>query len=202
MSIQSTTTKISGSNVHLLTAGPDEGHPVVLLHGASFTSKTWEEIGTIQTLAEAGCRVVAVDLPGYGQSESTGASRSSWLGQLLEELKIDNPMIVSPSMSGGYSLPFITDHPDRVAGFVAVSPVAVARYLDKLSQIRFPVLAIWGENDQIVPCEHADALVQAVEQGRKVIVPGGGHAPYMSDPAAFHKELLEFLQEIWESSST
>lgn len=97
-------------------------------------------------------------------------------------------------------MPFVTDQPDRVAGFVAVAPVAIDRHRDKLARIRCPVLAIWGENDRTIPFEHADALVQAVEQGRKVIVPGGSHAPYMSDPVTFHRELLAFLGKIGERS--
>jgi abhydrolase domain-containing protein 14 len=196
MNLQSKTTKVGGSNVQILTAGPDDGRPVVLLHGASFTSKTWQEIGTLAALAEAGYRVVAVDLPGFGKSDSTSTSPTEWLGRLLDELEIDKPVIVSPSMSGSFALPMITGQPDRVAGFVAVAPVAIDRYRNKLAQIRCPVLAIWGENDRTIPFDHADALVQAVEQGRKVIVPGGSHVPYMSDPAAFHRELLAFLGEI------
>jgi pimeloyl-ACP methyl ester carboxylesterase len=197
MDIQSNTANIGGNKVHLLTAGPDDGLPVVLLHGASFTSKTWQDIGTIAALAEAGYRVLAVDLPGFGQSDSTGTSRTEWLGQLLDELKIAKPVIVSPSLSGRFALPFVTDQPDRVAGFVAVAPVAIDRHRNKLAQIACPVLAVWGEHDRTIPFEHADALVQAAEQGRKVIVPGGSHAPYMSDPATFHRELLTFLVEVW-----
>lgn len=195
MNINCTTTEISGNKVHLLTTGSDDGLPVLLLHGASFTSKTWEDIGTIAALAEAGYRVLAVDLPGYGESESADVDHSQWLGQLLDELKIDKPVIVSPSMSGSFSLPLVTEEPDRAAAFVAVAPVAIDRYRDKLAKIKCPVLAIWGENDRTIPFEHADALIQSVSKGRKVIVPNGSHAPYMSDAATFHKELLRFLGE-------
>lgn len=196
MTIQSTTVELDKSTVHYLTDGPDDGRAIVLLHGASFSSKTWEEIGTIQTIADAGYRVFACDLPGCGKSSRTDIPRTIWLGELLDKLKIEKPVIVSPSMSGGFSLPLITEEPDRVSGFVAVAPVAIPDYRDKLGQITCPVLAVWGENDQTVPFENADALVQAVKNGRKAVVSDGSHAPYMSDAAKFHEELLGFLREL------
>jgi pimeloyl-ACP methyl ester carboxylesterase len=95
---ESHTITVEGSKVDYLVQGPKDGRPVVLLHGASFSSQTWKEIGTLDVLAKAGYLVYAIDL-----------------------------------------------------------------------------------------------LVQSVKHGRKVIIVGGSHAPYMSDPDAFHKVLVEFL---------
>lgn len=68
------------------------------------------------------CRVHLLT-SGYGQSEGSIGDAAAFLLELVSVLKMPAPVIVSPSMSGKISLPFLIEYPDKVKGFVPVAPV-------------------------------------------------------------------------------
>jgi pimeloyl-ACP methyl ester carboxylesterase len=146
-------------------------------------------------LLAQGYRTVAVDLPGFGESESLGGDGEQFLADLLTALALNKPVIVSPSMSGRYSLPFVADHADQLRGLVALAPVGITVYQSRLMGNELPVLAIWGSNDRIVPVNQADLLGETMPNTQIVILTDAGHAAYMRATVAFHQHLVDFLTQ-------
>ena len=194
--IKSEYLQIQGANIHYLTAGKAENRPVLLLHGASFSAQTWQDIGTLELLAASEYQAVAVDLPGYGKSENITGNRAQFLPKLLDKLNLDQPVLISPSMSGGYSLPFVVNHADKLRGFVAVAPIQISKFSQQLQGVNLPTLAIWGSNDRIVPTAQADLLVKIMPNVTKVILIDAGHACYLKATDDFHQHLLKFIASL------
>ncbi|GFZ97650.1 alpha/beta fold hydrolase [Okeania sp. KiyG1] len=98
------------------------------------------------------------------------------------------------SHCGSYSLPFVINHGDKLAGFVAIATVRIQRFQTQLEGIELPTLAIWGSNDHIVPLAQADLLVKLMPNSQKVILTNAGHACYMKETEEFHEHFMKFIE--------
>lgn len=164
--------------------------PIVFLHGAAYDSSVWERTGILAAMAEAGYHAVAVDLPGKGTS--TGVANVAWLDGVLDHFGFDAAVIVSPSASGAVSLPYLTERPERVAGFVPVAPVGGATFVWSAGPSP-PTLVVLGENDTGFAAG-TRALADAIPDAELVVLADAGHAAYEDQPEAFTNALLAFLE--------
>lgn len=185
---------IGKSDVHYLEAGDAGGQEVLLLHGRNFKSATWLETGTLEMLEAVGFHVFAVDLPGFGRSAPNDMEKPETLKAIINGLGLSLPVVVAPSMSGGYALPVIADGEPALKAFVAVAPVEVPDHADRLKGNPTPVLAIWGSDDQVVPPENADILCNAMPNSENVVIENGGHPTYLTSTDLFHSYLIGFLE--------
>jgi len=197
--IESKRVRVGEADVHYLEAGASDAPCVVLLHGAAFQAETWRELGTLERLAKEGYRAVAVDLPqGRGKSPSSGVDPDRFLAGCLQALGIEKPVLVSPSMSGRYSLPLVVSSKDLLAGYVPVAPAGLPPYLDRLASVSTPALVVWGEKDPVFPLAQGRAMAEKMPEADLLVIEGAKHACYLDAPGAFHEGLLAFLARVLE----
>jgi 3-oxoadipate enol-lactonase len=95
------------------------GRPVVFLHGIASAGGTWQ----YQVDAFAGrYRVVALDLPGFGDcdalQEMTFEALSGWLQDFLVDHQLQEPVLVGHSFGGMIVQEYLAAFPGRAAGVV------------------------------------------------------------------------------------
>ena len=73
---------------------------------------------------------------GYGESKGAVKDPVAFLEEVLSLLKLHDPVIVSPSMSGKFSLPFLMEYPEKVKGFIPVAPVGTGTFVDKYPSVK------------------------------------------------------------------
>jgi len=193
---------VSGSEVYCLAAGPKDGHPILLMHGARFDAHTWLTTNTIQDLVTAGYRVFAIDIPGFSHSPRATLYANSFTDTLLGELTKEPAIIVTPSLSGRFGFPPAIASSPKVAGWVAVAPAAMDYHKDNITKIKLPTLIIWGSKDAIFPVAQADVLAKAIAGSKKVVLEGANHPCYLDKPEQFNKEIMDFAASVFREHKT
>ena len=206
-----TTIRAAGIPFKAIVRGPSEAKAklvVLFLHGGSYTSRIWDDRGILDAVAAKGYRAIAVDLPGSGGTPAgpTDGARTKGPmpseGAVLRDLidAVGGParvVVVSPSASGRYSLPYLQQYPDEpLAGFVAVAPVGIAGFHRTPPSRDLPALLIWGANDDVIDFGLSSRLHAQLPGSRVVQIPDASHAAYDDHPKEFEKLLLDFLRSL------
>ena len=114
-----------GGPVHYVDyGGPEEGPLLVCVHGLGGSLVNWTAVAP--TLAKS-CRVLALDLAGFGRTRGHGRSTSvhanqQLLHRFLTEVCGDPAIVVGNSMGGLIAVLQTAAHPDTVAGLVLIDP--------------------------------------------------------------------------------
>lgn len=109
--------------------GQANGRTAVLLHGKNFCGATWQ--GTIQTLTQAGFRVVAPDQIGFCSSTKPRGYQFSFqqlaanTHALLASLNIERATVIGHSMGGMLAARYALSYPQTVEQLVLVNPIGL-----------------------------------------------------------------------------
>ncbi|HZN06698.1 MAG TPA: alpha/beta hydrolase [Pyrinomonadaceae bacterium] len=120
---------VDGVRVHYQEAGERNTSlpPLILIHGFASSTLVWSKV--FLPLAEAGFRVIALDMLGFGYSgkprkaEYTIGGQAKLVISLLERLGIKRATLVGSSYGGAVAATCALDYPQRVDRLVLIGTV-------------------------------------------------------------------------------
>jgi len=119
---------LSADGVPIAYSVHGTGAPLVLLHGFTETSVSWEEVGHMEPFLRAGRQVVLIDARGHGESGKphepsayTGKNHANDFVAVLDALGISAADVVGYSMGGMIALAAALHHPARVKTAVVIA---------------------------------------------------------------------------------
>ena len=116
--------EVGGIKVRYSRQGSTDGKTVVLLHGFGGDLDNWLfNMGPLAAVAD----VVALDLPGHGQSavtlpEASVEALTGFVSAFLDGLGVEQAHLVGHSLGAAVAAQLALDQPERVAGLVLVAP--------------------------------------------------------------------------------
>lgn len=106
----------------------------------------------------------------------------------------DNPaFIVSPSMSGSFSIPLLLRKPSLFSGYVPIATgMALTHTAAEFNAVKnVPTLIVYGERDNAG--RRASELLASIPGSIVLMISDATHPAYVDNPELFHSHLLEFL---------
>ncbi len=115
--------------IHYLSKGPQDGIPVIFVHGNLSSSLLWDE--TLAALPN-GYRAFAIDMRGFGDTEAKPLDATRGMGDFADDLRgfvetlgLSQPAhLVGHSTGGGVIMHYALNHPAAVASLTLAASVS------------------------------------------------------------------------------
>lgn len=116
--------------MNVWTSGPEDGRPVLLIHGNLTTGGFWRYVA--EQLPDD-VRVIAPDMRGFGKTDAEPVTATNGLADmvedvrsLLEALELTDSRLVAAgwSMGGGVLQQYLLTHPEDLGGLVLIAPLS------------------------------------------------------------------------------
>ncbi len=129
MDVRATTIDVLGLRTRVLVAGDETaGDAVLMIHGVGGWAENWSAV--MEPIAATGRRALAVDLPGFGESEAPGrvpyfgpreAFYPRFVVALLDALGLSSAHVVGNSMGGAVAYTAAVTAPERTRSLALVA---------------------------------------------------------------------------------
>jgi pimeloyl-ACP methyl ester carboxylesterase len=160
----------------------DDRPIVLLLHDEGRDADQWREF---VPLLETRFRVVAPDLP-------SGDTQTK-LDHLRAEIDGERFGVIGHGTGGALAQTLAAE--GRVDAMVLLdAPRVEGIGADLLASFEFPVLLLWGEDDDVVPVSVAEELNDAIPTSTLGLLPGCGHDITTEAAATIAPMILEYLR--------
>ena len=151
--------EVDGLRMHYLDEGPEDAAPVLLLHGEPTWSYLYRKM--IPALVDAGHRVVAPDLVGFGRSDKpsdrsdyTYQRHVDWTAAFLAALGLERITLFCQDWGGLIGLRLVAEHGARFDRVVAANT-----FLPTGDQDPGPAFRKWQAWSQAAPSFEAGRIV-------------------------------------------
>ena len=134
--------EVDGARVHYQEAGEPDAPAMILIHGFAASNLVWSKV--LLELADAGFRVIAPDLLGYGYSDKpreldyTIPRQAEMIVSLMQRLGIARAVLVGSSYGGAIAATIALDRPELVEKLILVGAVTNNR------PTRFLLMRLFG----------------------------------------------------------
>ena len=192
----------------------DDRPPLLLLHGMTFDRSTWRDIVPELQRIDSERRVVAIDLPGHGESPDQPDYDLDviveQIHRVVAEAGLTHPVLVGHSASGSFATAYAARHPSRgvvnIDAPLRIEPfVRLVRSLgDRLRGPEFPTL--WEQifyasfHVELLPPAAQDLVRSTCRPGQDVAL--GFWRQLIEQPAAEVTAMIEQGTAILRDSGT